>query len=163
ALRVTVKPQAAHHSHEALTYMFDDPKPDAVDVVLAWEKLMVPFKVDIGDLHGRILTQIRDEHTKADAAKKTGFLNQFASYVAANKLSANYAEAMEKINASIAVQENYSNLATKSRLLAAQGKFAEAVALAEKALATGKAATPPVNPNMMAVLEGAGDAWKTKM
>ena len=163
ALRITAKPHMSHHPHEALTYMFDDPKADSVKVVLAWENLAVPFTVDIGDLHGRILSQIRDEHSKADEAKKVNFLNQFASYVATNKLAANYSEAMEKIDASIAVRENYSNLATKSRLLAAQGKYSEAIALAEKALATGKAATPPVNPNMMAVLEGEIADWKTKL
>jgi hypothetical protein len=163
ALRITVKPHTSHHLHEALTYMFDDPKPNSVNVVLAWENLAVPFTVDIGDLHGRILGQIRDEHAKADEAKKIGFLNQFASYVATYKLAANYAEAMEKIDASIAARETYSNLATKSRLLAAQGRYSDAVAMAEKALATGKAATPPVNPNMMAVLEGEIVEWKSKM
>jgi Protein of unknown function (DUF2911) len=46
ALRVTVKPQAADF-HEALTYDFDSVKPDSALVTLRWEKLAVPFKVDV--------------------------------------------------------------------------------------------------------------------
>src|SRR5215831_3764507 len=37
ALRVTVKPQGSDF-HEALTYDFDDPKPNAATVTMRWEK-----------------------------------------------------------------------------------------------------------------------------
>src|SRR3989441_1394003 len=46
ALRVAVKPQPAEF-HEALTYDFDDPKPDSSVVTLRWERLAVPFKVGV--------------------------------------------------------------------------------------------------------------------
>ncbi|MFZ0952012.1 MAG: DUF2911 domain-containing protein, partial [Candidatus Sulfotelmatobacter sp.] len=46
ALRVTVKPQAAE-LHDALTYDFDDLKPDSTVVTLRWEKVAVPFKVAV--------------------------------------------------------------------------------------------------------------------
>ncbi len=46
ALRVNVKPQTAD-IHEALTYDFDDVKPDATVVTLRWEKVAVPFKIDV--------------------------------------------------------------------------------------------------------------------
>ncbi len=45
ALRVTVKPQTSDF-HEALTYDFDDVKPDSSVVTLRWEKVAVPFKVE---------------------------------------------------------------------------------------------------------------------
>ena len=46
ALRVTVKPQTSDF-HEALTYDFDDVKPDSSVVTLRWEKVAVPFKVGV--------------------------------------------------------------------------------------------------------------------
>src|ERR1700734_2598855 len=44
ALRVTVKPHAAEF-HDALTYDFDDVKPDSTVITLSWDKVAVPFKV----------------------------------------------------------------------------------------------------------------------
>ena len=49
ALRVTVKPQPAE-MHNALTYDFDEVKPDSTVVELEWEKVAVPFKVAV-DVH----------------------------------------------------------------------------------------------------------------
>src|SRR5437763_12280814 len=46
ALRVTVKPQTAEF-HDALTYDFDDVKPDTTVVTLRWKKVAVPFKVEV--------------------------------------------------------------------------------------------------------------------
>src|SRR5712672_4185965 len=46
ALRVTVKPQAADF-HEALTYDFDDVKPDSTVITMLWDKVAVPFKVSV--------------------------------------------------------------------------------------------------------------------
>src|SRR5205085_12337 len=45
ALRVTVKPQPAEF-HEALTYDFDNVKPNSTTVTLRWDKVAVPFKVE---------------------------------------------------------------------------------------------------------------------
>src|SRR5205809_1719412 len=45
ALRVTVKPQPAEF-HEALTFDFDDVKPNSTTVTLRWDKVAVPFKVE---------------------------------------------------------------------------------------------------------------------
>jgi tetratricopeptide (TPR) repeat protein len=46
ALRVSVKPMPAD-LHNALTYDFDQLKPDSAVVELEWEKLAVPFKVSV--------------------------------------------------------------------------------------------------------------------
>ncbi len=46
ALRVTVKPQAAEMK-EALAYEIDGVTPDSAVVTLRWEKVAVPFKVDV--------------------------------------------------------------------------------------------------------------------
>ena len=46
ALRVTVKPQATE-PREAMTFDFDDVKADSAVATLRWEKVAVPFKVDV--------------------------------------------------------------------------------------------------------------------
>ena len=46
ALRVTVKTQPSDF-HEALTYDFDDLKPDSAVVTMRWDKIAVPFKVSV--------------------------------------------------------------------------------------------------------------------
>jgi len=46
ALRITVKPQASD-PHEALTFDFDDVKADSAMATLRWEKVAIPFKIDV--------------------------------------------------------------------------------------------------------------------
>ena len=46
---MNVKPQTAD-MHNALTYDFDQVKPDSTVVELEWEKVAVPFKVAV-DVH----------------------------------------------------------------------------------------------------------------
>ena len=41
---MTVKPQATE-LHNALTYDFDQLKPDSAVVTMSWDKVAVPFKV----------------------------------------------------------------------------------------------------------------------
>ncbi len=161
AVRATSTPVKGTFN-EAVTFSFVNPKADSVDVHLAWENLAVPFTVGIGDIHGRTLTQVRDALAAAAADKKTPLLNQFASYVATFKLKQHLAEAMTNIDASIATRETFGNLSIKARLLGEQGKVAEAIATGEKAIATGKAATPPANPNAVANFQKTVDEWKTK-
>src|SRR6266436_6812837 len=46
ALRVTTKPQAADF-REALTYTFEDLKPESAAATLRWDKLAVPFHISV--------------------------------------------------------------------------------------------------------------------
>ncbi|HEX8096838.1 MAG TPA: DUF2911 domain-containing protein, partial [Pyrinomonadaceae bacterium] len=46
ALRVTVKPQSIEN-HEALSYDFDDPGPNSALITMRWERVAVPFKVEV--------------------------------------------------------------------------------------------------------------------
>ncbi|HEV2863295.1 MAG TPA: DUF2911 domain-containing protein [Pyrinomonadaceae bacterium] len=47
ALRVKVKPQAVEKSVEYLKYEFSDQTPNSAVVALSWEKLSIPFKVEV--------------------------------------------------------------------------------------------------------------------
>jgi len=134
ALRVTVKPQTAEF-HNALTYDFDDVKPDSTVVTLRWEKVAVPFKVEV---------KVNDI-VKASIPRQIRGLNQYyweswddvAGYYLASKT--NLDEALKDEDQSIQTEERYDNLLNKSRILDAMGRKDDAVALRNKALEKGSA------------------------
>lgn len=136
ALRVTAKPVAGDH-RETMAIDIDNVTGTTADVIIAWEKVRVPFKVDIGDLNGRFLNSARRMMVtnSIDAAR----------YVLDSKLTSNYAEAVGWLDDSLKTSEQYAALFLKARLLNEMGKKQEAIAAAEKAVQVGKAATPAAN------------------
>jgi len=132
ALRVTVKPQTAD-MHDALTYEFDELKPDATLVTLRWEKVAVPFKVSVDVPH----------QVQASLEKQLRSLSQYtwvswdeaANYVLDNKLDPQLA--VKYSDKSIANEERFENLITKSRALERLDKKDEALALRNKAFEKG--------------------------
>jgi len=155
-LRVTVKPTKAE-LQETMSLGFENVKANTADVVIAWERVKVPFTIDVGDVAGRTLTNIRTQlvSLKADDFRTPA---QAAGWVLNSKMSANYEEALKWADASIKTRETVGNLYTKARLLAELNRKAEAIATVEKAIAMGKAATPAVN---TADLEKKLNEWRT--
>ena len=143
ALRVSVKPEKTDFQ-ETLSYSIDSVTANTAQVSINWERMKIPFMVDVGDVNGRALENIRQamKNLKSDDFRTPA---QAASWVLAMKMSANYAEALTWIEASIKTRENFGNLNTKARLLAEMGKKQDAITVAEKAIQVGKAATPPAN------------------
>ena len=143
ALRVSVKPEKMPN-HETLSYSFDDVGPHTAKIVLRWEKIVVPFTVDTGDITGRSLAQIREaiKNRKADDLRPW---NQGANYVFTFKVKDSYDEALGWLDSSLAARESFGIMVTKARLLAEMGRRADAIAVGEKAVALGKAAKPPAN------------------
>src|SRR5580698_7530081 len=129
ALRVTVKPQTAEF-HDALTYDFDDLKPDSTVVTLRWEKVAVPFKVAVKV----------DDIVEASINRQIRGLNQYfweswdeaANYYLANKI--NLDEALKDEDQSIRVEERFDNLHAKSQILEAMGRKDDAATFLNKAL-----------------------------
>lgn len=129
ALRVTVKPQAAE-MHDALTYDFDDVRPDSTVVTMRWEKVGVPFKVSV---------KVNDIVT-ASIRKQIRGMNQYywegwddaAAYFLANKIDLD--EALKDEDLSIQAEERYDNVFNKSKILDAMGRKDEAVTVRNKAL-----------------------------
>lgn len=62
ALRVPVKPVALEKSQEWLTFEFIEQKEKHCVIALKWEKLMIPFKVDV-DVDNIVLTRLREQVT----------------------------------------------------------------------------------------------------
>jgi tetratricopeptide (TPR) repeat protein len=124
-LRVTVKPRAAE-MHEALSYDFTDLVSDGATIVLAWEKLAVPFRV-----------QVAKETTLANVRNGMRSGAQF-SWVAGAE-AANWClqeklgldEALKWIDKSIKNEERFDNLITRADLLDALKKPEAAAARAD--------------------------------
>ena len=142
-LRVAAKPQTGTPL-ETMTIDFEGVLPSATAVVIGWGNVRVPFTVDVGDVPGRILTQIRTtiKNRKPDDVAP---LNQGASYVLNTKSKANYNEALGWLDESLKAKETYGALNAKARLLAETGNKKDAITTAEKAVQIGKAATPAAN------------------
>jgi hypothetical protein len=133
ALRVTVKPQPVEF-HEALTYDFDDVKPDAAAVTLKWEKLAVPFHVAVS--RDTVLDNVRRQLRGGVRYTWEGW-NDAALYCLQQKT--NYDEALKWADESITQEERFDNLSTKADLLRAANRPDEAKAVMAKAMGMGNA------------------------
>lgn len=140
ALRVKAKSEVSSH-HEMLTFEFPAVTTNSADLVMAWDKIRVPLKIEV------------DTVTQAQQAIRTAMSNakaddggtpfQSARYYFDNNLDPAYA--MQLVDRAIGVKETYGNLTLKARMLAKTGKKKEAIAAAERAVAVGKAAEPKVD------------------
>lgn len=141
ALRVNIKPEKVA-LQEVLSYSFDDTTARSAKVRLRWEKISVPFTVDIGDVYARIMAQIQEaiKNRKPDDIRP---LSQGLNYVVTFKIRDSYNDALGWADTIVAARETFMNMFWKARLLALMGRTPDAIALGEKALAAGKAANPP--------------------
>jgi len=129
ALRVTVKPQPSDF-HEALTYDFDDVKPDSAVVALHWEKVAVPFKVGV-NVNDTVTASIAKQLRNTGGFTWNGW-DDASRYLLENK--GNLDDALKYSDQSIQNEERFENMLTKSQILTAQGKKSEGAALEAKAL-----------------------------
>jgi hypothetical protein len=130
ALRVPVKPQAAEF-HEALTYDFDNVGANSAVVTLRWDKLAVPFKVEV---NVNDLAQASFKKQLRSGAQYTWISwDEAASYLLQNKIALE--DALKYANNSIQYEERFDNLMTKSNILEALNRKEEASKAKEKALA----------------------------
>jgi hypothetical protein len=135
--RFPVTPQAAPMS-ERMTFSFADTTFDSTVVTLAWEKLKIAFPVTV-DTQGRTLAAAR---TAIAAAKADDWRTPLRAANYCLDANVNLEEARTWVAKSLAVQETMNGLLAKARFAALDGKKAEAIALAEKAIAVARKADP---------------------
>lgn len=139
ALRVKVKPQTAE-MQEQLWYGFSNVTTNSAQLVMRWEKVQVG--VDVGvDTNTVTLNKLRKEVTAKPDDWRPSF--QAAGFAYQEKIALD--EASKWLDKSISIKETYNNLNLKARILANNGKYKEAIAQAEKAVALGKASQPQVD------------------
>ena len=133
-LRVKVKPQSVADNQEWLLYSIPSVTPNSAQVVLRWEKVAVPFTVEVPDVNAVMMKKINDAiaANPSDWNIPLAVANQYAG-------DDKWDEAIRWADQSIKVKETFQNLATKSRLLYLAGRKDEAFALADKAIERGKA------------------------
>lgn len=132
ALRITVRPQAIEN-HEALSYDFDDPKPNSAIITMRWEKVSVPFKVEVDT--GEIVEQSLQNQLRGRVQFEWQAWMEAANYLLNNNLNAE--EAAKYADHSIAIEDRFENEMTKARALSALGHAEEALAARNKALGMG--------------------------
>lgn len=152
ALRIQVKPQPGPF-RERMAFDFDDVTDTSTKVVLSWEKLQVPFTIEV-DTPALVQAKLKD-------AVRWQTPYQAASYCIQSDTCLD--DASRWLDASLAIQENFSNLRAKAMLLAKKNDPG-AAAYAQKALAAAKTTQPAPNPQQIKDLEGiaAGGTKKGK-
>ncbi|MEP6817884.1 MAG: DUF2911 domain-containing protein [bacterium] len=133
-LRVKAKPEWSERSKEWLEYWIDPVNANSAKVNIAWEKVRVPFTVEVPNVEavwrGKVDTLIA-----ANPNSEAIPLQVAGAYANDDK----WDEALAWADKSIKVKETFANLSTKARYLYAAGRKDEAFALAGKAIAKGKA------------------------
>src|SRR5213080_1154521 len=134
ALRVKAKSQMASDNQEWLVYSFDPVTENSATVNLRWEKVRVPFTVEVKDVKAAW-------RAKADALITANPTNEVLPLQVANTYAAdkNWTEALKFIDQSIKVKETFRNLSAKANILWSAGKKDEALTIADQAIAKGKA------------------------
>jgi hypothetical protein len=136
ALRIKVKPIKADKSIEWLKYEFTDQTPTSATVQLQWEKLVIPFRINV-DV---IKTQIESfrKELRGDKALPGSWQawNQAAAYCAAN--NTNLDEALlwadSSLSATFGGANNFLAWQTKAAILDSMGRKAEAAEVMKKAM-----------------------------
>jgi tetratricopeptide (TPR) repeat protein len=134
ALRVTAKPRAVADNQEWLLYTFDPVTPSSATVNLRWEKVSVPFTVEVKDVKALW-------RAKTDALIAANPANEVFPLNAANTFAndKNWDEALKYADQSIRIKPTFRNLSAKANLLHSAGRNAEALTAADQAIAKGKA------------------------
>lgn len=129
ALRVEVQ-TAEIPLAKRLIYTFTDVNKTSGTVTLDWEMKRIPFTIEF-DTHNMVLGQFRDALADTTGISWVDY-NRAASYCANN--SVNLEQGMDWVDASIALETNYRNLSTKSKLLAGLGQSEQSMDVKNEAL-----------------------------
>ena len=136
-LRVKVKPQWGNENTEWLQYTIDPVTDNSARVNIRWEKVTVPFTVEVPDVNSVTMTKLR---STVAAAKPDDWRTplQAANYALQNASAADDEEGLAWLDRSIKVKTTFQNLSAKARALYKAGKKQEALGLAEQAIQQGK-------------------------
>jgi Protein of unknown function (DUF2911) len=134
ALRVKAKPEWRADSQELLGYEIPSGAPNSARVVLRWEKIAVPFTVEVPNQDALVRSKI-DAAVAASPDDWRVPLEVANAYLGDDK----FAEADTWVDRSIKLKETFQNLRLKASILFNTNKRDEAIAVAERAVARGKA------------------------
>lgn len=118
---------------EMLTYDFQNLTKNSAELVLNWEKVQFPVKIEFA------VDDIVLANAAAELKGPTGFgwqgYSSAAAYALANKVA--YDQAMTWVDHAVSIDANFTDLHTKAGLLKAMGKATEAGTVMKDALKVG--------------------------
>jgi len=134
ALRVKTKAQMVADNQEWLMYSFDPVTENSAQVNIRWEKLKVPFTVEVKDVKAAW-------RARADELMAANPTNEALPLQVANTYAnwKNWDEALKFVDQSIKLKQTFRNMSAKANILWAAGRKEEAMAAADAAIAKGKA------------------------
>ncbi len=127
--RIPVTPSPSDE-HEWLKYDFENLSPNSAVANLYWEKLKVPFKIEV-DLNSTVLANMRKELTNLAGFNWQAWM-QGAQFCLQNNM--NHDEALTWIDHSISRNKNVQNMGVKAMLLEKSGQSAQAKAAIEETM-----------------------------
>ena len=137
ALRVKVKPVALDKSVEWLKYEFLNEKENSATVALEWEKLMIPFNIEVD----YIKTQLESFHNELQGEKAFVWQpwDQAAQWCLQHNV--NLEEALKwtdsSTNDAFVGEKNFQSLSTRAQILEKLGRGTEAEAVMKEAMPLG--------------------------
>lgn len=138
-LRVKVKPVTTDRSVERLKYEFGEQSENSAKIILSWEKLSIPFKVEVD------LDKLQFESFRRELRGERSFSPGWQSFHQAARYAADRNKNLEEglawadiaLNDPFSGETNFQTLSSKAELLAKLGRMKEADSLMKKALAMG--------------------------
>jgi hypothetical protein len=156
ALRVSATPRPGR-DEEWMSFRFDDLTNTKATVVLAWEKLEVPFTVQNKvDTNTRVLATLKEKISKRKPAEWEP-LTEAASYAIENNVALD--DAAKWLDESLKVKDTTFTRYVKARHYEKQGKLKEGVAELERAVAV---AGPDDDKAFVTEIKSMIVAWKKK-
>lgn len=134
ALRIKVKPVWRNDAQEQLSYEIPVVGTNSAQVIMRWEKIAVPFTIEVPNQDALVRSKI-DAMVAANPTDWQIPLAVGRAYFNDDK----FEDAMVWVEKSIKVKETFDNLRIKASLLFNMGKKPEAIAVADQAIARGKA------------------------
>jgi len=136
ALRVKVKPVKTDKSAEWLKYEFADQTPSSATVQLQWEKLVIPFRIDVDVIKTQIASFRKELRGDRALPGLWQAWNQAAAYCAVNKT--NLEEGLMWADSATSFRfsgsTTFTPWQTKAAILDSLGRKAEADEIMKKAL-----------------------------
>ncbi|HXD34456.1 MAG TPA: DUF2911 domain-containing protein [Pyrinomonadaceae bacterium] len=133
-LRVKAKPEWVAESQELLEYTIGTEKPNSAKVVLRWEKVAVPFTIEVPNVEAIW----RAKAEAAIAANPTDW-SLPASVAGQYGQEAKWTEALSFADKALKVEERWETLRLRANLLLNSGQKEEGLKAADVAIAKGKA------------------------
>jgi hypothetical protein len=140
-LRIKAKPQTVTDSQEWMAFTVDPAADNSAVVNIRWEKVRVPFTVEVKDVAALALTKAR---AAVAAAKPDDWQTPFsaANYAKQNKAMDDatkwYDQTLKIVDEQVKAKPTFQLLSRRATVLAQAGRTPEAIAAAEKAIEQGK-------------------------